>query len=579
MTGSQTVVEVLKKEGVDTIFGYPGGAVIPLFDALYDEESINLILTRHEQAAVHAADGYARSTGKTGVCIVTSGPGATNTVTGLATANFDSVPVVCISGQVPRQMIGNDAFQEADTVGITRPVTKHNYLVTNPDKLASALRESFLIASTGRPGPVVVDIPKDILTSEQTVEIPEKVAIRGYRPTPVLDRKNAEKAAMALNMAERPLIFAGGGTHISGSAEALNRLLSKTGAPLISSLMGIGIVPSNDSRYLGMLGMHGSYAANMAVQNADLILGVGVRFDDRATGDLSRFAPHAKIIHIDIDPTAIARNVPVEIPVVGDATEAIEEILKTTTGEKSYSAWWETIEGYRRHYRGTLPEDTSGTGLTPEKVISLLGGEFPEAVVATEVGQNQMWAAQYFPFTSPRSFLTSGGLGTMGYGFPAAMGAQAGNPGRRVLTIAGDGSIQMNIQELATTVIERYPVIIAILNNGYLGMVRQWQEMFCDKRYAKTCLQRVKSCPPDCSSPDNTCPVYIPDFVALAKAYGAAGFRASTMEEAVEAVNKAAEINDRPVILDFIIPREENVWPMVSPGAALHEMTGQGGPL
>ncbi len=579
MTGSQTVVEVLKKEGVDTIFGYPGGAVIPLFDALYNEDSINLVLTRHEQAAVHAADGYARSTGKTGVCIVTSGPGATNTVTGLATANFDSVPVVCISGQVPRQMIGNDAFQEADTVGITRPVTKHNYLVTDPGKLAGTLRESFLIASTGRPGPVVVDIPKDIFTSEQPGKLPENVSIRGYRPSPPLDRKNAAKAAEALNNAERPLIFAGGGTQISGSADALDRLLKKTKAPLITSLMGIGITSANDPRYLGMLGMHGSYAANMAVQNADLILGIGVRFDDRATGDLSRFAPEAKIVHIDIDPTAIARNVPVEIPVVGDATEAIEEILKTVRGEKSYKSWWETIEGYRKYYSSTLSTDSTLKNMNPENVIALLGKTFPDAVVATEVGQNQMWAAQYFPFTSPRSFLTSGGLGTMGYGFPAAMGAQAGNPGRRVLTIAGDGSIQMNIQELATSVIEQYPVIIAILNNGYLGMVRQWQEMFCEKRYAKTCLQRVKSCPPDCSSPDGSCPVYIPDFVALAKAYGAEGFRASTMEEAAEVIGKAAEIDDKPVILDFIIPREENVWPMVAPGAALHEMTGKGGAL
>ena len=578
MTGAEIVVEVLKNEGVDIIFGYPGGAVIPLFDALYSEPSINLVLTRHEQAALHAADGYARSTGKTGVCIVTSGPGATNTVTGLATANFDSVPLVCISGQVPRQMIGNDAFQEADTVGITRPVTKHNYLVTRSDKLGTILKESFLIAGTGRPGPVVVDIPKDIFTSDTGTPVPETVHIRGYRPKPALDRENILKAAEALNSARKPLIFAGGGVHIAEAVKETDALLDLCGAPLITSLMGIGVLPSDDPRNIGMLGMHGSYAANMAVQNADLIIGIGVRFDDRATGDLSRFAPHARIVHIDIDPTAIARNVPVEIPVVGDASEVLTELLKSLD-KKSRPEWWDQINGFRQYYSSTLVNESGSNDLSAEKVISLLGKEFPEAIVATEVGQNQMWAAQYFPFTATRTLLTSGGLGTMGYGFPAAMGAQAGNPGKRVLTIAGDGSIQMNIQELATSVVQGYPVIIAILNNGYLGMVRQWQEMFCGKRYAKTCLHSGKNCPPDCSSPGEQCPVYVPDFVALAKAYSAAGFRAHNMTEAREAVSAASAITDRPILIDFIIPREENVWPMVAPGAALHEMTGKGGPL
>ena len=579
MKGSEVVVAALKKEGVDVVFAFPGGAVIPLFDQLYEETSIRLVLMRHEQAAVHAADGYARATGKTGVCIVTSGPGATNTVTGLATANFDSVPLVCISGQVPRAMIGNDAFQEADTVGITRPVTKHNYLATDIDALGRILTESFFIAGSGRPGPVVVDIPKDILTAETDLSLPAAADIRGYRLPEPASREQIALAAAALNRAERPLIFAGGGVSVAGAGKELLRLLEKSGAPLVTSLMGIGTVPADLPVNLGMIGMHGSYTANMAVQRADLLVGVGVRFDDRATGDLSRFAPEAEIIHIDIDPAAIARNVPVAIPVVGDAREVLQTLV-TLSDRDSPRPWWDEIEGFRNKSALGLPEAAAESGeLSARGIIRALGEAFPDALVASEVGQNQMWAAQYFPFRSPRTWLTSGGLGTMGYGFPAAIGAQAGMPGRRILDIAGDGSIQMNIQELATAVLEGFPVIIAILNNGYLGMVRQWQEVFYGRRYAKTCLVSSAACPPDCSSPGEKCPAYIPDFVALAGAYGALGLRARNLEESREAIAQAKECRDRPVLIDFIIPREENVWPMVAPGAALHEMTGPGGAL
>jgi acetolactate synthase I/II/III large subunit len=577
LKGSEVVVAALKKEGVDMVFAFPGGAVIPLFDQLYEESSIRLVLTRHEQAAVHAADGYARATGKTGVCIVTSGPGATNTVTGLATANFDSVPLVCISGQVPRAMIGNDAFQEADTVGITRPVTKHNYLATDIDALGRILTESFFIAGSGRPGPVVVDIPKDILTAETDLPLPPAAAIRGYKPPAPAGADQIAMAAAALNSAARPLIFAGGGVSIAGAEKELLLLLEKSGAPLVTSLMGIGTVPADLPANLGMIGMHGSYPANMAVQHADLLIGVGVRFDDRATGDLARFAPKAEIIHIDIDPTAIARNVPVAIPVVGDARDVLIALAGLSDREPPLE-WWEEIEAFRKHSALRLPEPAATQEeLSAYGIIRALGEAFPDAIVSSEVGQNQMWAAQYFPFRRPRTWLTSGGLGTMGYGFPAAIGAQAGMPQKRVIDIAGDGSIQMNIQELATAVLEGFPVIIAILNNGYLGMVRQWQEVFYDRRYAKTCLVASAACPPDCSSPGETCPAYIPDFVALAGAYGALGLRARNMEEAGTVIAQAKECRDRPVLIDFIIPREENVWPMVAPGAALDEMIGPGG--
>jgi len=563
-TGSQLVIEALKKEGVDTVFGYPGGVVIPLFDALYHEPAIRVVLTRHEQGAIHAADGYARATGKTGVCIVTSGPGATNAVTGLATANFDSVPIVCISGQVPRKMIGNDAFQEADTVGITRPVTKHNYIILEREELPLRLKESFFLARSGRPGPILIDIPKDIFTSQGSGDYPEEVSILGYNPVTRGHRGQIKRAADAINEAQRPLLFMGGGVNIADAGKEMLQLAETTGIPVISSLMGIGGIPGEHPQYLGMLGMHGTYAANMAVTNSDLLVGIGVRFDDRATGELDRFAPGAKIIHIDIDPAAIARNVPVEIPIVGDARQILEELVPLCV-KADIAPWKEQIRIWQEEH--PLTAGPEAPRLSPARVIQRIAHHFPDSVICTEVGQNQMWTALFYKFRRTRSWITSGGLGTMGYGFPASIGAQIALPGTRVIDIAGDGSFQMNSQELATAVQEKLPVIVAILNNGYLGMVRQWQELFYGGRYSSTDLMPGRDTVP--SPPGN------PDFVKLAEAYGAVGLRAGTMEEVEKVLEQAAGVTDRPVLIDFQINYEANVWPMVPPGAGLSEMLFQ----
>jgi len=568
-SGAQQLIQALKAEKVDILFGFPGGVVIPVFDALHDEPSIRLVLTRHEQGAVHAADGYARSTGKVGVCLVTSGPGATNTVTGLATANFDSVPLVVLTGQVTRDMIGNDAFQEADIVGISRSVTKHNYLVTDRGDLGRIIREAFYIARSGRPGPVLVDMPKDVLVEKLDDPLPESVSIRGYNPVTRGDPAQIRKAAAALAEARRPLFYLGGGLHIADAADAFRKVQEIVDVPAVSSLMGIGILPSSHPRYLGMVGMHGTFAANTAVQNCDLLFAIGTRFDDRATGDIGKFAPHASVIHVDIDPSSISRNVAVEIPVVGDARLVLEELVPLVA-RPSHDAWVaETVEWVRSR---PLSEIGGNGRLSPTRVIRAIAEAFPDAIIATEVGQNQMWTALYYRFTRPRSLLTSGGLGTMGYGFPAAIGAQLGNPDRRVIDIAGDGSIQMNIQELATAVGEGLPVIVAILNNGYLGMVRQWQEVFYQRRYYGVCLERTAACPPDCAEPHQHCPPYSPDFVALARAYGAVGIRVSRQEEIEPALAEARSVTARPVFLDFQVDREANVWPMVPAGAGIHEM-------
>jgi acetolactate synthase-1/2/3 large subunit len=568
-SGASLLVEALKAEKVDTLFGFPGGVVIPAFDALYGERAIRLVLTRHEQGAVHAADGYARSTGKVGVCLVTSGPGATNTVTGLATANFDSVPLVVITGQVSRSMIGNDAFQEADIVGISRSVTKHNYLVSDRKDLGRVLREAFHIARTGRPGPVLVDIPKDVLTEVSAEPLPETVSIRGYNPVYRCHPMQVRKAAQVLAEARRPLFYIGGGINISGGAEEFRKLVALTGVPVVASLMGISTVPSSNPRYLGMLGMHGTYAANMAVQSCDLLFAIGSRFDDRATGDLKQFAPYATVVHVDIDPSSISRNVQVEVPIVGDARLFLEDFLPQAR-PPAISEWQAQTEDWMRSH--PLADVPGNGGLSPSLVIRSIAKAFPSAVITTEVGQNQMWTAQYYDFQNARTFLTSGGLGTMGYGFPAAIGAQLGNPDRRVIDIAGDGSIQMNIQELGTAVSEKLPVIVAILNNGYLGMVRQWQQAFHEKRYSGVCLERRVGCPPDCSEPGDGCPPYAPDFVKLAEAYGAVGIRVMEPSGIDAALRQASAVTDRPVFLDFLISREANVWPMVPAGAGIHQM-------
>jgi len=549
--GGQVIVEALQKEGVEVIFGYPGGAVIPLYDVLYDAKEIKHILTRHEQAAAHAADGYARATGKIGVCVATSGPGATNLVTGIATAYMDSIPMVAFTGQVPTSMIGNDAFQEANITGITYSVTKHNYLVKKIDELPYILKEAFYIATTGRKGPVLIDLPKDILTSKTDFSYPEKVKIRSYNPNYKGNLKQIKKSAELIDISEKPVIYAGGGVVSSNASKELIQFAHHTNIPVTTTLMGLGVFPEDDSLSLKMLGMHGTKYANYAISESDLIIAIGARFDDRITGNISEFAPHARIIHIDIDPTAISKNVRVDIPIVGDAKDVISQLISLTHKGKERKNWHKRINDWKKDY--PLKYENNGE-LKPqfivEKICELTKGE---AIIATEVGQNQMWAAQFYKYIKPRTFISSGGLGTMGYGFPASIGAQIGCPERVVFDIAGDGSFQMNIQELATAVNYKIPVKIAILNNGYLGMVRQWQQLFYHSRYSQV---NLGSCP---------------DFVKIAEAYGAVGIRIDKTEE-VEPSLKKALATQGPVVMDFRISPEENVYPMVPAGAALTQM-------
>lgn len=577
------IVEALLREKVEVVFGYPGGTVIPIFNALYDAPDIRVILTRHEQGAVHAADGYARATGKVGVCIATSGPGATNTVTGLATARFDSIPLVCITGQVSRAMLGNDAFQEADTVGITQPVTKHNYLVMKRENLSATLRQSFYLAASGRPGPVVVDVPKDLQNESLDDEYPETVNLRGYRPVTRASEEELRTLAEALNSAEHPLFFLGGGLVVGDAGAAFTKVFEKTGVPVVTSLMGLGIVDSRHPKALGMVGMHGSITANKAITACDLLVGLGVRFDDRATGDTARFAPDAKLAHVDIDPSSIGRNLRVDIPVVGDLRSVLSD-LEPLLESRDLGLWLSEIDGFRAHAArfetaAAMPATARLVGEeslpTPRQVMAEVSKAFAGAVVSTEVGQHQMWAAQFLPFSRPRRWLTSGGLGTMGYGFPAAMGAQAADPENPVVVIAGDGSFQMNIQELATCVQEHLPVVVVILNNGYLGMVRQWQELFYKRRYSSTCLQAQRGCPQGCNTPGPHCPPYMPDFAGIARAYGALGYEVDTMESLASALAQARG-SGRTVVIDCHIAREENVWPMVAPGMGNDQMIYEG---
>ncbi len=556
-TGAQILMECLKREGVDLIFGFPGGAVIDIYDEL-PKHPIRHILVRHEQAAVHAADGYARASGKVGVCLVTSGPGATNTVTGIATAYMDSIPLVIITGQVPTHLIGNDAFQEADIVGITRPCTKHNYLVKNVADLAETIKQAFYIARTGRPGPVLIDLPKDVVNARAEFSYPETISIRSYNPNYSPNRKQLRKAAELIAQCQRPVIYAGGGVVSSNSSEELTMLAEKFSLPVTTTLMGLGAFPGDHAHWLGMLGMHGTYTANMAINNCDLLISVGARFDDRVTGRVSAFAAGAKIIHMDIDPTSISKNVVVDVPIVSDCKQGLaglaEELAKIPAVDwaAKHAPWNASLAEMRAAY--PLNYAKNAGQIKPqwvvEKIYELSKGE---AIISTEVGQNQMWAAQYYIYRKPRTLLTSGGLGTMGYGFPAAIGAQFAFPDKLVIDIAGDGSIQMNIQELATAVSYQVPVKIIILNNGYLGMVRQWQELFYKKNYCATCLHSN------------------PDFVALAKAYGAEGFLVEKAED-LEPTLAAAFAYPGPVIVDVRVEPEENVAPMVPAGAALTEM-------
>ncbi len=556
LTGAQVLMEVLKEEGVDTIFGFPGGAVIDIYDEL-DKTDIRHILVRHEQGAVHAADGYARAGNKVGVCLVTSGPGATNTVTGIASAYMDSIPMVVLTGQVPTQLIGNDAFQEVDIVGITRPCTKHNYLVPSAEAFPRIVKEAFYLARSGRPGPVLVDIPKDVTKTVIDYQPIKEVRMKSYNPTYEPNMKQLKKVVDLINASQRPVIFAGGGAILSGAAAELTQFARTTRIPVTTSLMGLGTFPGTDPLWLGMIGMHGTYRANMSTGACDLLISIGVRFDDRVTGKTDAFAAQAKIVHIDIDPTSIRKNIPVTIPIVGDCKISLEHlnqlVKESDLGEveQNRQEWLAQIE----EWKNTKPlaykqEDTLKPQFVVEKLYELTKGE---AIITTEVGQNQMWAAQYYHFDQPNHFITSGGLGCMGFGLPAAIGAQMACPDKLVIDIAGDGSIQMNIQEMATAVQSGLPVKVVILNNAYLGMVRQWQELFYGRRYACTGM--------DCA----------PDFVKLAEAYGAVGLRATKPQE-VETVLKEGLSAPGPVIMDFKVDREESVYPMVPAGAPITEM-------
>jgi len=561
LTGSQILLRSLKEEGVDTIFGYPGGAVIDIFDAMVRnfDTDFKFILVRHEQAAVHAADGYARATGKPGVCIVTSGPGGTNTVTGIATAYMDSIPVIVFTGQVPTPLIGNDAFQEADIVGITRPCTKHNYLVTKIEELSHTIKEAFHIASSGRPGPILVDLPKDVLQDKAPFDYPKVIHTPTYKPVVKPHMPSIKRAAELMAEAKRPVIYAGGGVITAGAHEELRKLAELMGFPVTMTLMGLGCFPGTHPLSLGMLGMHGTYRANMAVDNADLLLAIGARFDDRVTGKVENFAQGAQIIHVDIDPTSIQKNIKVDVPIVADARQALAKLLealskKSLGGKQSakLKQWHAQLTVWRHEQR--LRFDRTADIIKPQHVIEKLYElSQGDAIISTEVGQNQMWAAQYYHFERPRTFLSSGGLGTMGYGLPAAIGAQIAFPDKLVVDIAGDGSIQMNIQEMATLANYNLPVKIAILNNGYLGMVRQWQERFYDNVYAHTDIMAS------------------PDFVRLAEAYGALGLRATKPAE-VEPVIKQALAHDGAVIMDFVVEREEGVYPMMPAGGSVKDM-------
>lgn len=556
LKGAEILLRCLQEEGVDTVFGYPGGAVLPIYDALF-ESSIRHILARHEQGVAHAADGYARATGKVGVCIATSGPGATNLVTGIATANMDSIPLVCFTGQVGTPLIGRDAFQEADITGITLPITKHNYLVERTEDVARTVKEAFYIARTNRPGPVVVDLPKDVM--ERSIDYKAgdaEVNLRGYRVMKGYNSGQVIAAVELIKNAKRPVIYAGGGVISSDAAPELRELAEKRKIPVTTTLMGLGAIPGNSYLNLGMLGMHGTRYANYAIGEADLLIAVGVRFDDRVTGKIETFAPHARVIHIDIDAAEIGKNVDVDVPIVGQVKEVLQAINQRLETAEEYGEWHQTIDRWKEEFPLRYGPSCEGRIMPQsviEKICDLTQGD---AIITTEVGQNQMWAAQYYKFKHARTFLTSGGLGTMGYGFPAAIGAKIGRPELPVIDIAGDGSIQMNIQELATAVQYRLPIIICILNNQFLGMVRQWQGLFYGGRYSYTDVSHQ------------------PDFVKLAEAYGAIGLRVTREEELEGALKQALQVTDRPVVLDILVEREADVYPMVPPGGSLSHMLG-----
>ena len=567
ITGADLFVKALKEEAVDTLFAYPGGQAIDLFDALYGETEIEVILPRHEQGLIHAADGYARSTGKVGACLVTSGPGATNLVTGIATANYDSVPLVCFTGQVPIHLIGKDSFQEVDIVGITRSICKYAVMVRDREALAETIKKAFYIAKTGKPGVVVVDLPKDVQRTYGSDFYPKEITVRGYKPKLSVHMGQLNKALDILNQAEKPIFLIGGGVNIARANREMTQLAELTGVPVITTIMGKGAIPTTNSLYVGNLGIHGSYAANLAISNCDVLFSIGTRFNDRITGKTEEFAVNAKIIHVDVDAASISRNIEADIPMVADAKKAICAMLEKAKPLR-ISAWTDEIDRWKKEY----PISMGKVGLTPQMIMQSINELFKNAIITTDVGQNQLWATQFLEIDENRQMLTSGGLGTMGYGFPAAIGAKLGNPHKDVIVISGDGGIQMNIQEMATAVVYELPIIICILNNGYLGNVRQWQEMFYDRRYSSTCMRYRRSCEAGCNKPDHCCPEYTPDFIALAESYGAKGIRVTKAEDIKSALNSARQNTKTPTIIEFIIDREINVMPIVPPGNSLNDM-------
>ena len=565
ISGNKLLVKALKEEGVEVLFGYPGASTIDLGDELCKQDDIKIILPRHEQALVHEADAYARTTGKVGVCLVTSGPGATNLVTGLATANYDSVPLVCFTGQVARHLIGNDAFQEVDIVGITRSIVKYGITVRHREDLGRIVKEAFYIARTGKPGPVLIDLPKDMMAELGSAEYPKTVNIRGYKPNTDVHIGQLKRAVKLLHKAKRPLFLAGGGVVISRAHEEFLRAVEKTQIPVVTTVMGRGAIPTNHPLFVGNLGMHGSYAANKAVSNCDVLFSIGTRFNDRITGKLHAFAPNAQIVHIDIDTASISRNIQVDIPIVADAKEAISK-MNEYVQECPTEKWLAQIQAWKEEHPLTMrPNDLLG----PLDIINEMNRQFDEAIIVTDVGQHQMLVSQYAEITAKKQLIMSGGLGTMGYGFPGAIGAKIGNPDKPVIVISGDGGMQMNIQEFATAVLEELPVIICVFNNEYLGMVRQWQKLFYGKRYSMT---NLRSGALSRRTEGREYPEYTPDFIKLAESYGAKGLRVTRKEDVAAAFEEARKNTKTPTLIEFIIDPEEMVYPMIKPGGTLEDM-------
>lgn len=568
ITGRKLFVKALLDEGVDTIFAYPGGMVTDIVDELYKQDGIHVVLPRHEQALIHEAEGYARATGKVGVCLVTSGPGATNTITGIADAHYDSIPLVVFTGQVPQPLIGNDAFQEVDIVGMTRSITKYGVTVRERKDLGRIIKMAFHIAKTGKPGPVLVDIPKDIQTQSGSSVYPEHVDIRGYKPNETVHIGQLKKAYKMLKQAKQPLILAGGGVNIAGAGDKLTAFAEKMNVPVVTTIMGKGAIATDHPLYIGNSGMHGRYAANKAVSECDVLFSIGTRFNDRITGDLNEFAPKAKIVHLDVDTASISRNVVVDVPVVCDANVALERLVEYAEA-KNTEKWLEKIAAWEKENPLEMRRDK---GLCPQSIMEGINEAFPEGIVVTDVGQHQMWATQYITLPKGKQMITSGGLGTMGFGFPAAIGAKIGAPQKDVVCITGDGGMQMNMQEMATAICEKTPITVCILNNYYLGMVRQMQQLFYGKRYEITCLRRQTGCPDNCKGPNGACPPYTPDFVKWAESYGAHAIRVTKEEEIAGALAKAKANTDVPTVIEFLISSEELVLPMVKSGNPMSEM-------